>query len=712
MKHRHLISILVWAAAAAAAHEPADTAAGMPGQHLGELVITAKAPAVRVTPDKTVYDLKSTVMGQSGTMLDALGSIPGVSVSADGAVSLYGNRGAAITVDGKKIYLKGQELANYLRSLPATAVNTVALRTTANARDDASDKSGTIEITTRRERRHGTTLGLNAGVSAWRNLRANGNVSLAWNRGRSELSLICSAFGARQRIHLDIDRHYITDEDRMMQTSGRRRSDNAHTMKLGWVWNFSPRTSLLTSASVSRNCRDERGRMVSDIPSIAEHETSQNHTRSRWNNLMADIYLSHRLGSGAELSGGVNFFRYATRERQLMQSTVPDTLRSHVDGRVWWLIDRVDFTGPITRELKLMAGLKNAFVNIDNSGDYWNLAPEGWRPDAGLSSEFRYRTQSNAIYAQLSWTRGRLSLSAGARLEHERLRGEFSGNETAPDTSYCINTFDLVPTAEARYAISADASVMLSYSRRVERPNYADLNPFVYVFDEYTHSGGNINLRPSVSDNIQAGFAWRGRLQAVMFLTYSDDAIMKSYREISDRRVYVATENLPYFLRAGLRVVLADQPVCRRWNISATASAFYSRYDWMDAGKRETTRRLTPTLSLENRVDLGRGWTAELKGRIDGSMAYGQTVVRPSGSVDAAVRKSLFGRKGSLTLFVRDITASDKTRTSITLGGRTSRFTETEYKRMAGVSFSYKLNTGEKSRPKRRPAGPEELDRL
>jgi|GEM_PF-4498428 len=492
MKHCYLISTalcIILSSSTASAQEPADTVAGISEQQLDELVITAKAPTVRVTPDKTVYDLKSTVMRQSGTMLDALGSIPGVNISADGAVSLYGNRGAAITVDGKKIYLKGRELANYLRSLPAAAVNTVALRTTANARDDASDKSGVIEISTRRERQSGTTLGLNGGISAWHNLKANGSVSLAWNKGRSELSLLYSAFGARQRIHLDIDRHYITDENRMLQSSGRRRSDNAHLMKLGWGWNLSSQTSLLTSVSLSRNCRNERGRMVSDIPVIAEHEQSDNHTRSRWNNLMADIYLSHRLGSGAELSGGVNFFRYATRERQLLQSTVPDTLRSRVNGRVWWLIDRVDFTGPITRELKLMAGLKNAFVNIDNSGDYYNLTPEGWTPDAGLSSEFRYRTQSNALYAQLSYTRGRLSLSAGARFEHEKLRGEFTGNETAPDTSYCVNTFDIVPTAEVKYVISGDAAVMLSYSRRVERPNYADLNPFVYVFDEYTLRG-------------------------------------------------------------------------------------------------------------------------------------------------------------------------------------------------------------------------------
>lgn len=691
---------------------PADSTAGISEQLLDEIVVTARTPAVRVTPDRTVYDLKSTVTGQSGTLLDALGSIPGVSVNNDGAVSLYGNRGATISIDGQKTYLRGQELANYLRSLPASTVSTIALRTTANARDDASDKNGIIEITTRRIRERGFTLGLNGGLSAWRNLRSNGSLSLAYNTGRSEFSLLYSCFAARRRIRLDIDRHYITDDNRMLQTSSRRRTDNAHTVKGGWRYRLSPNTTLGTSLNLSRNCRNEFGRMDTRIPVLQENSRSDNRNRSRWRNLMADIYLDHRFSSGAELSGGINHFRYHTSERQLLESTTPDTLRSTVGGRVSWFIDRIDYTQPFGKSIRLQAGIKNTFVSIRNAGNYYDRTADDWTHNPHLSSTFRYRANTNAAYTQISFTRGRFAATAGARLEHERLRGTFSGNEAAADTSYRISTVDIVPTAEVKYLSPGGAAFMLSYSRRIDRPNYADLNPFIYVFDEYTHSGGNINLHSSASDNLQLGFSYGGRFQAALFMTYSDDAIMKSYHEISDRRVYVAAENLPYYLQAGLRLILASQPIGRRWTMTATAIGLYNRYDWFDNTKRESTRRFTPLISLDNQFDLGAGWNAELKANYTGAMAHGQVLLRPSGNVDLAVRKSLMKRKASVTLFVRDIFATDRTHTSIRLGGRTSFFEETEFRRIAGFSFSYKFHTGRKSSGSHGPEGPEELDRL
>lgn len=690
----------------------ADSIAGISQQLLDEVVVTAKTPAVKVTPDKTVYDLKSTVMGQSGTLLDALSSIPGVSVTTEGAVSLYGNRGATININGKKCYLKGRELANYLRSLPASTVGTVSLRTTANAKDDASDKNGIIEITTRRVRERGFTLGINGGASAWRNLRGNGSLNLSYNSGRSEFSLLYSFFASRQRIRLNINRHYISDENRMLQLSLRRRSDNANTVKGSWRYRLSSASTVTSSLSYSRNCRNEFGRMDSSIPVLSENDRSDNHTGSRWRNIMADICLDHRFSSGAEISVNFNHFRYNTREHQLLETSSPDTLRSYVGGRVRWYIDRIDYSQPLGGDFRLQAGVKNTIVSIRNAGSYSDLTAGEWVPNHGLSSSFRYRANTNAAYTQISFKHGGLAATVGARLEHERLKGSFSGNEAAPDTAYRVNTLDIVPTAEVRYLFPSGPAVMLSYSRRIERPNYADLNPFIYVFDEYTHAGGNINLHQSTSDNIQLGFSFANRLQAALFLTRSDDAIMKGYHEISDRCVYVAAENLPYFLQTGLRLVLANQNVGRRWSLTATATMLYNRYDWMDGTTKESTRCLTPLLNLENRFDLGAGWNAELSGNYSGKMAYGQVMLSQSGNMNMAVRKSFCHGSASLTLFVRDILATDRSKTIIRLGSHRAFFKENEFKRITGLSFSYKFHAGRKTPGHKEHKGPEELERL
>lgn len=681
-------------------------------QFLNEVVVTAKTPAVRVTPDRTVYDLKSTVMGQSGTLIDALSAIPGVNVGSDGAVTLYGNRGAAIVIDGQKTYLKGVELANYLRSLPATAVSTIGLRTTATAKDDASDKAGVIEITTRRIRERGFTLGLNGGASAWRNARSNGSVNMAYNTGRSEFTLLYSFFAARQHIRLDIDRFFITDTDRMLQQSTRRRSDNANTVKAGWRYKLSSQTWLGANLRYSRNCRNEFGRMDAFIPVLGENDRSDNHNRSRWRNVMADIYLDHRFRSGATLSGDLNHFRYNTSERQLLEPMSPDTLRGAVGGRIRWYIGRIDFSKMFGTSWKLQAGIKSTIVSISNAGTYSNLKAGEWKPNSSLSSTFRYKANTNAAYTQISFTRGHLTATAGARLEHEKLRGRFSGNEAAADTSYRVNTIDVVPTAELKYFADNGAGIMLACSRRIERPNYADLNPFVYIFDEYTHAGGNINLHTSTSDHVQLGFSYGGRWQGAVFLTHSDDAIMKCYHEISDRSVYVASENFPHHMQYGFRLMLANQPIGRRCHTTVTAIGMHNRYDWMDGKVKTSTRRFTPIVSIDSRLDFGAGWTGELKASYTGYIAYGQVTVKPSGYVDAGLRKSFKGGKASLTIFVKDILATNTNKTEIKLKGRSARFDETEYRRIAGVSFHYKFHTGRKSSAIREQKAPEELDRL
>ncbi|MCO7114252.1 outer membrane beta-barrel family protein [Bacteroides uniformis] len=84
----------------------------------------------------------------------------------------------------------------------------------------------------------------------------------------------------------------------------------------------------------------------------------------------------------------------------------------------------------------------------------------------------------------------------------------------------------------------------LSYGRRITRPNYGDLNPFTYIFDDYTHEGGNTKLHPSFSDNIELGYVYRDWFQTVLFFSHTDDAIMKSYREQEGRRIYVMPQNL------------------------------------------------------------------------------------------------------------------------------------------------------------------------
>ncbi len=685
----------------------------IPDQHLDGITVTAKSPAMRVTADKTVFDLKSIVSGDIGTLLDALSAVPGISVSQSGTVTMYGNRGATILVDGQKIYLKGTELVNYLRTLPASIVSTVSLRTISSAKDDATDKGGIIEISTHRQRERGAQVTINGGISTWNTLKGNGSMNTMINRGHHEISLICSSYAARSRLRLDIDRPYKTDSDRMQQLSTRRRSDNSNLLKAGWLYKPSPRATIGTGLSLSRNCRNEHGLMDTEISSVNEKSISDNHTRQRWKNIMADIFSDYNFDSDAKLQSGLNYFHYTTTERQSLHSTVPDTLSGRVKGNVEWLICHADFTKPLGGGWRMELGAKHSIVSIKDSGSYFNRTEGQWTVNNSMSAGFRYNANTSAAYAQASFSRTPFSVTAGLRMEYERLHAHFSGNESSPDTAYRSGKFNISPNITLKFIASRDLALMMSYTRRLGRPNYADLNPFIYVFDESTLAGGNIKLHNSTSDNLQFGLAWQSRVQATIFFTHSSDAIMKSYHEISDRAIYATSENFPLYVQLGARIVIANTPVIwSRWTTNLTAIAVYNRYDWRDGASKASTRKFTPIVNLDNRFDLGRGWVAELKASFTGKTAYGQVMVAPFGNIDIAVRKSLMRKRASLSLFIKDIFATNIIKSTVTLSGRSASMKENEYRRIAGISFSLKFQYGKKTGKHGSPLPPDELSRI
>ena len=126
----------------------------------------------------------------------------------------------------------------------------------------------------------------------------------------------------------------------------------------------------------------------------------------------------------------------------------------------------------------------------------------------------------------------------------------------------------LFPTIALQYGLTSEHLFQFSgHGRRITRPNYGDLNPFTYIFDDYTHEGGNTKLHPSFSDNIELGYVYR-LVSDSLFLAHTDDAIMKSYREQEERRIYVMPQNLSSYVQTGVRVHAANLSPTSFWKVT------------------------------------------------------------------------------------------------------------------------------------------------
>lgn len=684
-------------------------------QRLEEVVVTAKLPLVEMSAGKTTYRMDASITQSTGNLYDVLSSLPGVMIDSKGGILLNGKSGVQVLMDGKPTYLSGEELVNLLRSTPATNADKIDLVTQPSARYEAAGSIGMIDIRTRKIKLRGMNLALNGNGTLGRSGGGGyGSASMNLRQDKFNFFLTYSYYLGNQTIDMDIDRAFNGDE-RMLQTSYRRRSTYLHYLRGGCDFYINPHTVWGVTLNGNLSGRTENADMRIETQGAERPETTDGHLDNDWNNFSAGTNFTHRLRrDGGEISAAFDYFSYDRSEVQHIHYSKPDTLKGDMQGRIHIYAGQADATYPLNEQWKLQGGGKSAFVKIDNDAGYLRPVPSGWQADGSLGSRFVYDENINAAYLQAGYEHRRLKFSAGLRLEHTRVHGELSGNTVQRDSSFTTNYVHLFPTCSVQYGLEHGSAFQLSYSRRIARPNYQDLNPFTYIFDDYTHEGGNTRLRPSFSDNIELAYVHHEWLQAVLFFSHTDDAIMKTYQTQEDLRIYVTPENLAAYVQTGLRIHAANLSLASWWKMHLTAIGLYNRYRWTEQGERMRNNLLTPLVSSMSQFTFTPAWSAELSANYRGRMAYGQATVHPTLEVNAGIQKKILRGKGTVSLFAKDIFGTNNERVDIRAVG-TKAYVDSHgdsSQRVIGIAFSWRFQKGSEVKESRRKNGLDETKRV
>lgn len=693
-------------------HAQQDTIAD---QRLQEVVVMAKLPAVEMSSGATTYRIDSIVTSGGGTLYDVLSSLPGVSINADGGISLNGKNGVKVLMDGKPTYLSGSELLTLLQSIPATNADKIDLITQPSARYDAAGDIGLLDIRTRKIKLHGINFSLSGSGSLGRT--GNGYMSASMNLRRDLFNffLTASHYRNKQIIDLSIDRPYQNDTYRMEQESYRRRRQRSNFLYTGCDLYLDPRTTLGIAFRGNFWKQKEKGRMLNTVSAIALSALSLSSEGNDWSDFTTGVHFARRLApEGGELSASADYFYYDRRRSQHVQSVEADTLKGDMDGRIHIYAAQADLDYPVGKNWKLHAGLKAAIVRVDNRAGYMRPIANAWQTDGSLGSRFAYDENISAAYLQAHYEVRRLQFSAGLRLEHTHVRGALSGNTLQPDSAFTVTYLNLFPTASVQYTIAGGTAVGLSYGRRIMRPNYGDLNPFVYIFDPYTSEGGNTRLRPSFTDNLELTCLHGGNLQAILFFSGTTDAIVKNYRVQADDAIFVTPENFATCYQTGVRLHATALSPAPWWSLNLALVGIYNHYSWHqnDGGARVKNSLFTPILGTTNRFALALTWSAELVANYQGRMVYGQAIVHPMLEVNLGLRKTILKGQGSVTLFVKDLLNTKHENIDMPVNGGLAR-TRSDFKlRVLGISFSWYLKKGIDTKEKTLKTGTDEMKRV
>lgn len=682
-------------------------------QRLDEVMVTARLPLVEMSAGKITYRMDASITQGSGSLYDVLSSLPGIMIDSSGNILLNGQSGATVLMDGKPTYLSGDELMNLLKSTSASNTDKIELITQPSARHDAAGSSGLIDIRTRKIKLRGMNLSLNGNGSLGRSGSGYGNVAMNIRENKFNFYLNYSYYQGKNVIDLFIDRAFERDGGRMMQDSYRRRKSHSHYFRTGCDYNLSERTLWGVSLGGDFSRQNENADMFTQIYNGGVAGSTYSHSERKRNNFSAGTNLVHKLRKeGVEISTSFDYFHYYRLENQLLDSFKPDTLKGDMKGSTDLYVGQADAVYPLTDDWKLQAGVKSSFVKIDNAAGYMRPSLSGWLPDGSLGSRFLYDENINASYLQVGYEKRHLNFSAGLRLEHTHVHGDFGGNTLQKDSSFTKNYLHLFPTFAMQFGLTSEHQFRLSYGRRITRPNYGDLNPFTYIFDDYTHEGGNTNLLPSFSDNIELAHIYRDWLQTVLFFSHTDDAIMKSYQEQEDQRIYVTPRNLSSYVQTGVRIHAANLPIATFWKMNLTAIGIYNNYHWTEQGMKVKNRMLTPIFCCMNQLDFGSAWSAELSANYSGRMAYGQATVHPVLEVNVGIRKKVFGNKGAVTLFARDMFNTNYQKVDIKSFGTQAFVDERHNKRVLGVAFAWRFQKGTGTKESKRKKEIDETKRV
>lgn len=649
------------------------------------------------------------VTGNNGNVYDALRSIPEITVRSDGEIELNGTSKLTVYLDNRKFILQGTELLNYLKSTPVSNIAKIEISYVTGARADGQDSPTILNLTRKREKSSGYSAGINMDGQIYKARQFYGAAYGQYNTISHSINGSYSTYFAHNPSELLTNRPYLKSDERLTQKYHRLRKDRMHHAELTYDYHPTSRLSAGTALHYNYFNRKEPAVMETSVPLNDAPTITRNNALFRTSNIYGEVYVRRSSDSKeSDWTAACDFFSHKSTERQFMEDNRLETVKGNMTGTTFGIVASFEFNKAISHHWSLSSGARCSYVGLTSSGIYSSTDGE----IGGLGSSFAYKENVNALYLETKTSYGPIRATAGLRAEQSNHSNRFSGNESAAQSSVFTHYIHFYPSMSVM--LNAAGSWSLSYTARVKRPGFSDLDPFIHIFDDITHVGGNINLKESTNHSLNLAWSDNSRIRIALSAEYTADEMVKCYRELTDKIVYVCPENLPRHITVGLSASTTDISIMSAWHLSASGNLIYSRYSFPESMSLSPNVLLSPLLDLTNIVSLPAGITAELKLSYRAPIVYGQVKTSSLFLSNLSIGKRLLNNRLALSLYVNDIFNTNHTKSTIYLNGREAYLYEKEFEdmRKAGLSVAFTFSGGTKASHDTRDTWIDELNRV
>lgn len=678
-------------------------------QNLKEVAIVSQKAFVERKIDRTVVNVDALISNAGTTALDVIEKSPGVMVDQNGIISLKGKKGVVIFIDDKPTYLSGVDLESYLRSLPSSSLSQIEIMSNPPAKYDAAGNAGVINIKTKKGNVKGFNGGINLALTQGKMTRSNNSFSFNYRNKKFNFFGNGGYNLNNSFSDLDINRIYQNEDGTAKsffeQNSYFKRHGNTYSTKVGADYYASDKTTwgiLLTGMSrKSSQLNNNTSNLLNNTRQLDSVLIAQNKDDINYKNGGVNLNYRHQFDkSGHELTFDADYLAYRNKTIQVYHNSsyLPDkTLKSQdvLDGYLPSNIDiysvKADYALPLKKDWKLSAGLKSSYTKTDNTADYIYTANNISRPDYDRSNHFLYKENINAGYLNINKEGKKFSLQAGLRIENTGSDGHQLGNLMKADSTFTRNYTSIFPTVYLSYKLDtlSNNQIGLNYGRRIDRPYYQDLNPFINSLDKFTYYVGNPFLKPSYTQSIEISHTYKNKITTTLSYSNTKDEVNETI-EILNGIYYSRPGNLGRKIVKSISVDAGFDPAAwlnlhlyTEFTHIATKSDFYT-------GKLNTSGNLW-FVSPIAQIKFNKSWNAELSGNYITKVYDAQFISGSNWQANAAVQKKL-SASSTLKLSVNDIFYTKiNTGTINNLANTQASWVNKGDSRNAVLSFSYRF---------------------
>jgi hypothetical protein len=638
---------------------------------LKEVVIKSKRPLIQMEIYKTVFNVASMISSASSNTLEVLEKTPGVTVNVNGEISLNGRGGVMILIDGRPTHMGGADLASYLKSIPGGNLDKIELMENPPARYDASGNA-IINIRMKKDRTGGFTGNISSGYSQGKFARNNNSLNLNYNHRKIN---IFSNLGQNYEKSYSSDsynRNFFNPADvqtsRVLLSNDQEYKSDGFNATFGADYAAAPNTTYGIQLGLNKNQKNgylqsrSNNYSFDKLDSMGSGYTNGGDDKT---NLTTNLNFSHRFGkTGRELTADASYLRYTGSGNQYLQNQVfgPGGLPAGSDDFIYDIPSlmkvytvKADYIHPLKNKAKIEAGFKWSNVDNDNQSDYYQVLNQQQVADNTRSNHFKYREIFSAAYVSTQKAWKQFGLQLGLRAEHTSSEGIQLGNSAVAGSSFTKSYTQFFPSVFLQYKLDTISRNTLAFSltRRINRPNYQVLNPFVFYRDQYSYTSGNPELAPQYQYRYELKYQYRQTLRMTLSYNHFTNVIFNTTNVVNN--VFITkpenvTEGYMLLLNTGVSV----SPT--KWWFSNTEILLSNiGLNGQAYGEKLNPVTYVARINLMNQFQFGKDWSAELGGYYASRDLNGQTFTAGMYRANAGLQKKIFKDKGSIRFSMEDI---------------------------------------------------------